>query len=476
MMEHHHPRPRGPQFGAHGEHAHDAHGHGHEEHGHAHPPAADMLSVEEALDRVLALVHELPASDVPLLEADGLALARDVHAPFDIPSLPNSAMDGYAVRRADVASASEDTPVTLAVVGQVQAGQLPEVAVTAGAAVRIMTGAPVPDGADAIVPFELTDEVARRAAGEPLTSIAVRHAPDAGEHVRPAGQDVATGDLVMGKGRVLDPPAIGLLASIGYAQAPVVRRPRVAVLSTGDEVQDPSEPREAGRLYDANSYAAAAALRRWGAEPVMLGIAKDNMAELQQKLRQGLDADLLVTSAGVSAGAFDLVKEALAELGSIDFWAVRMRPARPLAFGLLDAPDGRKVPHLGLPGNPVSAIVALVEFVRPAVAKMRGAEPRPLPTVRAVLDEAIVNNDGRRVYARVTIERRDDGLHARLTGAQGSNLLTSMELAHGLAICPEDQEELAAGELAVVQLLDWRDHAALLTDDLDPTPQRGSHR
>ena len=452
MTEHHHTRE-----------------HAHAEQEHAHPRTADMLSVEQALERVLALVHELSAAGVPLLDADGLTLARDVHASFDIPSLPNSAMDGYAVRAADVASASEATPVTLAVAGQVQAGALADVPVTVGHAVRIMTGAPVPDGADAIVPFELTDEVARRAAGEPLTSIAVHIAPDAGEHIRPAGEDVTSGDLVMRKGRVLDPPAIGLLASLGYAEAPVVRRPRIAVLATGDEVQDPSEPREAGRLYDSNSYGAAAALRRWGAEPVMLGIARDNMTELRAKLREGLDADMLITSAGVSAGAFDMVKEALAELGSIDFWAVRMRPARPLAFGLLDAPDGRKVPLLGLPGNPVSALVALVEFARPAIAKMRGTEPRPLPTVRAVLDDTIHNNDGRRVYARVTIERRADGLHARLTGAQGSNLLTSMELAHGLAICPEDQAERKAGETAVVQLLDWADHAGLLTEDLDLT-------
>ena len=402
-----------------------------------------MLSVEDALARVLALVHELPAVDVGLLDADGLTLARDVYAPFDIPSLANSA--------------SEAAPVTLTVVGQVQAGALADVGVPAGGAVRIMTGAPVPEGADAIVPFELTDEVARRAAGEDLSSIAVHHVPRPGEHIRPAGEDVATGDLVMRKGRVLDPPAIGLLASIGYAQAPVIRRPRVAVLATGDEVQDPSEVREAGRLYDSNSYGAAAALRRWGAEPVMLGIARDNMTELRAKLREGLDADLLVTSAGVSAGAFDMVKEVLAELGQ----------ARPLAFGLLDAPDGRKVPLLGLPGNPVSALVALVEFARPAIAKMRGVEPRPLPTVRAVLDEPIHNADGRRVYARVKIERRVDGLHARLTGAQGSNLLTSMELAQGLAICPEDVAERAAGESVVVQLFDWADHAALLTDELD---------
>ena len=202
---------------------------------------------------------------------------------------------------------------------------------------------------------------------------------------------------------------------------------------------------------------------------VGLGIARDNMDDLRAKLRRGLDADLLVTSAGVSAGAFDMVKEALAELGGIDFWAVRMRPARPIAFGILNAPDGRTVPHIGLPGNPVSALVALVELARPAVAKMMGRAPAPLPTVRATLDDDITNADERRVYARVTLDRRADGLHARLTGAQGSNLLTSMGLAHGLAICPEDLPRRSAGEQAVVQLLDWLDHSALLTERLDIT-------
>ena len=449
--------------------SHQPHDHAAHAAEHAHPRRADLLSVEDALERVLALVTPLPEAAVPLMDADGLTLARDVTAPFDIPALPNSAMDGYAVRVADLDSAGETNPVTLTVVGQIQAGQLPSVAVGPGSAVRIMTGAPIPDGAEAIVPYEYTDEVARRESGTPLTSIGVRYAPSAGDHVRPAGEDVQRGALVLRKGRVLDPPSIGLLASLGYAEAPVVRRPRVAILATGDEVQRPGEPLQPGMLYDSNSYDTAAAVRRWGGEPELLGIARDNFDELRAKLREGLDADLLITSAGVSAGAFDMVKDALAELGSIDFWSVRMRPARPIACGLLRAPDGRSVPHLGLPGNPVSALVALVEFGRPALAKMRGAEPRPLPTVRAVLDERVVNPDGRRVYARVTLKRRDDGLHARLTGAQGSNILTSLEAADGLAICPEDEPYRDVGQQVVVQLLDWRDHAGLLTDTLDIT-------
>jgi molybdopterin molybdotransferase len=444
------------------------HQHGHE-HAHAHPRRADLLSVEEALERILGLVEQLPVADVPLLEADGLTLARDVHAPFDIPGLANSAMDGYAVVAADLAGAAEGEAVTLAVAGQVQAGQLPTVAVSPGKAVRIMTGAPIPEGADAVVPYELTDEVERRAAGRGITEIAIGHEPHVGDHVRPAGEDAPAGALVMAKGRVLDPPAIGMLATLGYVEAPVIRRPRVAILATGDEVQALGEVPEAGRLFDSNSYGTAAAVRRWGAEAILLGIARDNMDDLRTKLRSGLEADLLITSAGVSAGAFDMVKDALSELGGIDFWAVRMRPARPIAFGLLNAPDGRRVPHLGLPGNPVSALVALVEFGRPAIAKMRGTAPTPLPTVRAVLDDAVVNTDGRRVYARVSLRREADGLRARLAGPQGSNILTSMELAQGLAICPEELERRDVGETVVVQLLDWRDHSALLTDELDIT-------
>lgn len=449
--------------------AHAPHGHGHAEHGHAHPRTADMLSVEQALERILALVSELPAERVALLEADGLTLAEDVRSPFDIPSLPNSGMDGYAVRAADLASASEASPITLAVAGQVQAGQLPSTAVSEGAAVRIMTGAPVPSGADAVVPYEFTDEVERRTTGLALDWIAIKHAPGVGDHVRPAGEDARAGELVLEKGSVLAPPSIGLLASFGFADAPVVRRPRVAVLATGDEVQTPGEALEPGRLFDSNTYGVAAALRRWGAEPVLLGIARDNMDDLRAKIRSGLDADMLITSAGVSAGAFDMVKETLGELGGVDFWAVRMRPARPIAFGLLNGPGGRKVPHLGLPGNPVSALVALVEFGRPAVAKMMGVAPAPLPTVRATLDDDLVNFDERRVYARVLLERTEDGLRARLTGAQGSNLLTSLGLAQGLAICPEGIPRRPAGEEAVVQLLDWLDHSSILTEQLDIT-------
>lgn len=425
-----------------------------------------MLSVEEALNRVLALIKELPVTEVPLLEADGLTLAEDVYAPFSVPGLANSAMDGYAIRAKDVSSATEKTPVTLRVVGQVQAGQIPSTEVKTGSALRIMTGAPVPTGADAIVPWEATDEPERR--GYPISEIRIKATAIPGDHVRPAGEDAVKGSLVLSRGRVLDPPAIGILATFGHAKASVIRRPVVGILATGDEVQAPGEALQPGRLYDSNSYGVATAVMRWGAVPRFLGIASDNLEILRAKIADGLNTDLLVTSAGVSAGAFDMVKDVLAERGSVDFWSVRMRPSRPLAFGSLEAPDGQRVPHLGLPGNPVSALVALAKFGRPAIAKLMGRAPGPMQTVTAILDESIINFDGRRVYARVVLQRGTDGLHARLTGAQGSNLLTSMVEAHGLAICPEGIEEMPAGSKTTIELLDWHDHTGLLTNEETP--------
>ena len=236
-------------------------------HTHAHPHRADMLSVEEALERVLALVERLEPEEAPLLDAQGQVLAEEVRAPFDIPGLANSAMDGYAVRQADVAAAVPERPAELRVVGQVQAGYLPADTVTAGTAVGIMTGASLPEGADSVVPYELTDEPDRLKAGRPLTRIAVHRSVKRGSNVRPAGEDLRRGSLALGQGRVLDPPAIGMLASLGRTHVRVVRRPRVAILATGDEVLAPGTPLEPGRLYDSNSFGIAAAVRQYGGIP-----------------------------------------------------------------------------------------------------------------------------------------------------------------------------------------------------------------
>ncbi len=425
------------------------------EHGHRHDPHEAMLSVEDALDRILGNFSVLETEQVPLLDALGQVLAEDATARHDIPPLDNSAMDGYAIQAADVADASEDSPVTLRVVGLVTAGDLPSDTVVPGAAVRIMTGAPIPDGADTVVPFEDTDEVDRRNSDQSLDEIGVRFPATLGADIRPAGQDVQSGTLVLSKGTTLRPAEIGVLASLGYDSVNVVRRPVVAILSTGNELLYPGDEYAPGKIYDSNSYSVAASVRRYGGVPLQLGIARDNLDSMNSKLAEGLKADMLITSAGVSKGDYDMVKDVLAQHGHIDFWSVRMRPGKPLAFGLLHAEDGRKVPHLGLPGNPVSAMVTFEQFGRAAIHKMMGKSGIQKPRIEAVLDEPIYNTDGRRVYARAMISKENGAYRARLTGNQGSNLLTSMAGANGLAVCPEDLPLKEPGEIVEVQMLDW---------------------
>ena len=424
------------------------------EHGHRHHHES-MLSVEDALERILSNFNVLETEQIPLLDALGQVLAEDATAKHDIPPLDNSAMDGYAIQAADVTNASEDSPATLRVIGLVTAGDLPSDTVVPGAAVRIMTGAPIPEGADTVVPFEDTDEIDRRNAGQSLDEIGVRFPVSFGADIRPAGQDVRSGTMVLSKGTTLRPAEIGVLASLGYDTVNVVRRPVVAILSTGNELLSPGDEYAPGKIYDSNSYSVAASVRRYGGVPLQLGIARDNLDSMNSKLAESLKADLLITSAGVSKGDYDMVKDVLAQHGQIDFWSVRMRPGKPLAFGLLHAEDGRKVPHLGLPGNPVSAMVTFEQFGRAAIHKMMGKSGYGKPHVEAVLDEPIYNTDGRRVYARAMITKENGAYRARLTGNQSSNLLTSMAGANGLAVCPEDLPVKEPGETVEVQMLDW---------------------
>ncbi len=422
---------------------------------HAHQRTPDMLSVEEAREKILALSPVLEAEDTPLLEALGQVLAEDYVAEFDLPPADNSAMDGYAVRHEDIVGAGPDQPKVLTVIGLVAAGQVPTQEVRSGTAIRIMTGALIPPGADTVVPFEETDELERTAAGISLDEIAILREVGEGDSVRPAAEDVRRGDIILPRGTVLRPSEVGVLASLGNASVNVHRRPVVAVLATGDELLEPSQPLEPAKIYDSNSYSVASLVRRYGGVPRVLGIARDNLDSMNSMLDLGLASDMLITTAGVSKGDYDIVKDVLAERGEIAFWSVRMRPAKPLAFGVLRGSDGRSVPHLGLPGNPVSAMVAFEEMVRPALLKMMGRTNLDKPTVEAVLEDAIVNSDGRRVYARAVVTKRDGTYYARLTGAQGSNVLTSMSRANGLAICPEDVPIMEKGQRVQVQMLDW---------------------
>ena len=429
-------------------------------HGHGHHHA-DMLSVEEAYDRIMAHFRPLEGEDTPVLQSLGQVLAEDVYAPLELPPMDNSAMDGYAVRAGDIAGASDESPQMLRVIGYIAAGQLPDIALSEGTAIRIMTGAPVPPGTEAVVPFEETDEAQRKAKGLPLDEIGVQSALPIGANVRPAGEDVREGELVLEMGTVIRPSEAGVLASLGMERAKVVRRPVVSVLATGDELLQPGDAPRPGAIYDSNSYSIAASVTRYGGVPRVLGIARDNLEDVHRKISEGSDSDLLLTSAGVSRGDYDMVKEVLAERGEMNFWSVRMRPAKPLAFGVLRGPSGRPVPHMGLPGNPVSAMVAFEEFARPAILTMLGKTRLARPVIQAVLEGPIRNFDGRRVYARVEVKRRNGTYYARPTGPQGSNILTSMSKANGLAICPEDVPMKQSGETVRVKMLDWNEEVEI---------------
>lgn len=420
-----------------------------------------MISVEEALERILGYVSVLEPEERPLLEARGQVLAEDVAGAFDIPPLDNTAMDGYAVRAADTEGASPDSPVELRVIGEVAAGYLFAGEVGAGQAVRIMTGAPVPAGADTIVPFEETDEDRHGLHGAPQKAhplagtVRVFKEAAPGANIRRTGEDVRRGQVILRRGSVVRPAEIGVLASLGRTTARVIRRPVVAILSTGDEVVPPGEPLGPGKIYDSNASSVAALVMRCGGVPRLLGVAQDTVEALTEKVRSGLDADMLITSAGVSRGDYDVVKEVLAREGEVAFWTVAMKPGKPLAFGAFNS-GSRRVPHIGLPGNPVSSMIAFELFGRPAVMKMMGKRDFSRPAVKAIAEERILNRgDPRRFYARCLVTERGGRYYASLTGPQGSGILTSMAAANALTVIAEGREVVEPGEELEVIMLDW---------------------
>ena len=417
-----------------------------------------MISVEEALERILSYVSVLEPEEKPVLDALGQVLAEDVTSDIDIPPLDNTAMDGYAVRAADTAGATAESPVRLQVAGELAAGYLDEGQVAPGTAVRIMTGAPLPPGADAVVPFEDTHESGSHDFGrfsKAADSVLICKAARPGDNVRQAGEDVRRGSLVMSRGIILRPAQVGVLASLGRATVGVIRRPVVAVLSTGDELVEVGQPLPPGCIYDSNAYSLASLIQREGAVPLLLGIARDTVEDLTAKIRRGLDADILLTSAGVSRGDYDVVKDVLAREGEIAFWTVAMKPGKPLAFGCFHAGE-RCVPHVGLPGNPVSSMVSFELFVRPAIMKMMGKTNWGRPTVRAVTKERIVNrHDPRRFFARCVVTEENGRYYASLTGPQGSGILSSMVAANALTVIPEGVEVVEPGEEITVMMLDW---------------------
>jgi molybdopterin molybdotransferase len=380
-----------------------------------------MLSVEEALEQILSRVRPLPGERVDVLASLGRVLAEPVRSTRVIPPWANSSMDGYAVRATDTRPGA-----TLQVVGRVVAGALPDRTLGPGEAMRIFTGAPLPEGADAVVPQEDVDAAESR--------ITLRAPSERGAFVRPAGEDVRAGDLVLESGTPLGPAEIGLLATLGRSQVEVSRRPRVAILSTGSELADLGTEPGPAQIPNANTYSLMAQVMEAGGVAMNLGVAPDRLDTIGERIRRGREADVLVSSAGVSVGDLDLVREALVDAGAeLHLWKVNMRPGKPITFGSL----GER-PVFGLPGNPVSAMVTFELFVRPALLAMQGRRGTSRPRIRAVAAERIVNRGSRRGYLRVSLDARDGRFLARLTGDQGSGILRSMVAADGLAVVHPD--------------------------------------
>ena len=407
-----------------------------------------MLTVADASARILTPISSLATERVQLLDAVGRVLATDAVASYTLPHWDNSAMDGYAVRAADIAHAHASTPVTLRVLETVAAGAFATVSVGAGEAIRIMSGAPVPAGADTVVRVEDTD------GG--IDTVEIRDVRDAGKNIRPRGEDFTTGDIVIEAGTPVAPAQVGVLASLGLSSVDVVRRPVVAILGSGDELVDLDRFHEvlAGRkIVTSNSYTLSALVRTAGGLPLLLGNASDTPESLRALLERTRGADLIVTSAGASVGEFDYTREVLASLGAtLDFWKVRMRPGAPIGFG-----DLHGTPWIGLPGNPVSAMVTFELFVRPVIRRMLGHSRLHRRPVTVVLDEPVSIGARLTHFFRGVVHVRDDGsLGARLTGPQGSGILTSMSRANALLVVPDDRPRCEAGE---------RVHALLLSDD-----------
>jgi molybdopterin molybdotransferase len=405
--------------------------------------------VEEARRRVLDAIHPLPAEARPLADALGCVLASAVYAPLDLPPWDNSAMDGFAVRRADVLGASQASPVELRVVGEVAAGYFPERALGEGEAIRIMTGAPVPEGADTVIRVEHTGS-----GGE--GRVRILSDADAGRNVRARGEDVRRGAEVLAAGTVLGAAAIGVAASLGQVTLPVVRRPVVAVLTSGDElveVERFDEVLAGRRIVSSNSYALAAQLAEAGCAVRPLGIAADTRESLLAHLEGARGCDALITSAGISMGEHDLMRDVLLELGAeVAFWRVKMRPGSPFAFGRVAALGG--IPWFGLPGNPVSSMVTFEVFARPALLRMAGHRAVFAPTARVTMQDRYATAPGLTHFARVRLEHDAEGeIRARLTGAQGSGLLTSMAAADALLVIPPERPGTTPGERLRVILL-----------------------
>ncbi|MGH2441770.1 MAG: molybdopterin molybdotransferase MoeA [Chloroflexota bacterium] len=405
-----------------------------------------LLSVEEARDRILARFHKLEAERIGIEEASGRILAADIQAGFNVPPFANSSMDGFAIVSSDTTRLDSQDGLELHVVDRIAAGSSNRIHIQSGQCARIMTGAPLPDGADAVVPFEIVQDCGSR--------IKLSEAVPLGSCVRPAGQDLSRGADALKAGAELHGPQIALLAALGQGTVLVSRKPRVTILSTGDELVVPGNPLGPGQIYNSNTPMLNAAVMEAGGEPKQLPSVRDDEEALTEAIGEAMGSDLLLTSGGASVGDFDHVKTVLGAHGELAFWRVRVRPGKPLIFGSIEA-----MPVIGLPGNPTSAMVTFELFARPAIRAMLGAAVLR-PELHAILDEPIDNRGGRRTYARVTLRWLDGAWHASLAGAQDSAMLAPLAHADGVLEVPEDRNALNPGELARVQVWNLPDTLA----------------
>ena len=404
-----------------------------------------MITVGEAVQLILRQIRPLPAEEVTLLEGHERVLCENVRAARHVPPFNNSAMDGFAVRWADVRHSSPESPAILRVLETVPAGYVATQRLVKGTAIRIMTGAPVPRGSDTVVRVEDTET-----AGD---QVRIRKAEGLGSHIRKAGEDIRSGETILQKGRRLTAADLGLIASVGKARVKVYRRPVVGIISTGDELLNVEDAPQPGKIVNSNSYTLAAAIAETGAVPRVLGIARDTRKGLVAAFKKSLAYDVIVTSGGVSVGDFDFVKEAFGDIGvRMRFWRVAQRPGHPMAFGRVGAK-----PVFGLPGNPVSSAVSFLLYARPALLKMMGHKKLFLPVTHATLEHDIHKHHRLKEFIRCRIRRENGHVFVCSTGTQSSGVLRSLSLAEGLIIAHEEQELLAKGSVVPVLVLDYRD-------------------
>ena len=414
-----------------------------------------LMPVNKALEKILSHISALPAEEIPITHGYNRVLAEDVRAIDNIPPFRNSAMDGYAVHAADVAAATPESPVVLPVSGYIAAGDVPANPLPAGNAIRIMTGAPVPDGANAVVRFEKTSDFIDY-PNLPAGHVTIFHPVATSDNVREPGEDVAAGTVVLQKGHALRPQDVGMLAAVGKGRVRVHKIPRVGILATGDELVGVDEPLAPGKIRNSNEYTLAALVESYGAVAVPLGVARDSTTDLVKKIDAGLaqGIDMLLSSAGVSAGDYDVVKNVLAQNGEMHFWQVDIKPGKPLAYGTV-----RGVPLIGLPGNPVASVVAFEVFARAAILKLGGHVELEKPILTATLVED-VHNSGRQHYMRAHLFQSKNKYRVTTRGSgvlvQGSGILSSLVNANALVVVPSGVKFIPAGTAVDVWMLDWR--------------------